>query len=126
MGVKVENRIELLMQSLNKFYENKEYIQKVIEISGSDISKRLLDWFVTNYCKKYTIILDNGERGFHVYQNYRLLLKSYSKDHFDPFCRTDKILFQYGEEDDQVIETSCGQLCFFRWCFQNNIFEYVE
>jgi hypothetical protein len=25
-----------------------------------------------------------------------------------------------------MIETSCGQLLFFKWCFQNNIIMYVE
>jgi hypothetical protein len=59
-----------------------------------------------------------------VYQNYKLQLKSFSKKQFDPFCRKNKILFYYN--NDNYIETSCGQLCFFRWCFENSILNYVQ
>ncbi len=30
------------------------------------------------------------------------------------------------EIERDYIETSCGQLCFFRWCFENNILDYVK
>ena len=52
------------------------------------------------------------------------MLKSFSKSRFDPFCRKNKIIFYYTDTD--YIETSCGQLCFFRWCFENNILNYVK
>ena len=122
-------RLDLLMPNLEKFYREQKNINIIIDIieSKSDLSRRVLDWFVTNYSKKYIIILnqDNGVTGggFNVYQNYKLQLKSYSKCNFDPFCRKDKILFYY--TDDKFIQTSCGQLCFFRWCIQNNILDYV-
>ncbi len=51
------------------------------------------------------------------------MLKSFSKSNFDPFCRKNKIIFEYRGKN---IETSCGQLCFFRWCFQNDILEYIH
>ena len=52
------------------------------------------------------------------------MLKSFSKSSFDPFCRKNKIVFYYN--DTEYIETSSGQLCFFRWCFENNIIDYVK
>ena len=52
------------------------------------------------------------------------MLKSFSKRQFDPFCRKNKIIFYY--TDTEYIETSCGQLCFFRWCFENKILDYVQ
>ncbi len=52
------------------------------------------------------------------------MLKSFSKKAFDPFCRKNKIILYYN--DTEFIETSCGQLCFFKWCFQYNILDYVE
>lgn len=115
-------KLDLLMASLNTFYKDRpECIDEINSIitQKSQISLRILDWFVTNYAKKYkTVINDNID----VYINYKLMLKSFSKSNFDPFCRKNKIIFEYREK---VIETSCGQLCFFRWCFQNDILKYV-
>ncbi len=126
MHVIIENKTDILMKSLTEFYNRDNFvcinkIRSIIE-SKSDMSLRLLDWFVTNYSKKHSIIL--GDK-FDVYQNYKLQLKSYSKKQFDPFCRKQKIVFYY-DNDESFIETSCGQLCFFRWCFQNNILDYIK
>ena len=124
----IETRTDLLMSSLTNFY-TKNYIQEIDDIINfkSELSLRVLDWFVTNYSKKYIIILNSVNKGggFNVYQNYKLQLKSYSKSNFDPFCRKDKLLFYYSD-NNKYIETSCGQLCFFRWCFENNILDYIK
>jgi hypothetical protein len=118
----MDTKLSLLMRSLTEFYKESKYVYKMKEIvdQNSIISLRILDWFITNYSKKNRTIINS----FDVYQNYKLQLKSYSKKQFDPFCRKNKIIFYYTDED--YIETSCGQLCFFRWCFENNILEYVE
>lgn len=122
----VDTKLSLLMKSLTQFYKNIKYIEEIKDIidQNSVISLRILDWFITNYSKKYRTIIYYNNRTIDVYQNYKLQLKSFSKSAFDPFCRKNKIIFYYTEED--YIETSCGQLCFFRWCFENNILEYVK
>ena len=114
------------MKSLTDFYKNPIYIEQMKNIvdQNSVISLRILDWFITNYSKKYRTIIKNKDSTLDVYQNYKLQLKSFSKKQFDPFCRKNKILFYYN--DDNYIETSCGQLCFFRWCFENSILNYVQ
>ena len=121
--------MDLLMASLGVFYKNvPEYIEEIKRIVNyeSEISLRVLDWFVTNYVKKYIIIIDSGDgQGFNVYHDYKLQLKSYSKSHFDPFCRKNKIMYFY-LDDMESIPTSCGQLCFFRWCFERKILDYVK
>jgi hypothetical protein len=118
-----ESKLSLLMGSLTEFYQNKTYIDEIKNIVDQNnvISLRILDWFITNYSKKNQVIISNN---FNVYQNYKLMLKSFSKSRFDPFCRKNKIIFYYTDAD--FIETSCGQLCFFRWCFENNILNYVK
>jgi hypothetical protein len=118
------DKVSLLMQSLNDFYKDSKYIDKLKPIleQSSGVSLRVLDWFITNFAKKNRVVLNNT---FDVYLNYKLQLRSYSKKQFDPFCRKNKILFVYNDNND-FIETSCGQLCFFRWCFQNDILSYVE
>lgn len=117
------DKVALLMKSLNDFYKDEKHIGvlKPILNQESTISLRILDWFITNYSKKNRVILHNT---FDIYQNYKLQLRSYSKKQFDPFCRKNKILFYYNNKD--FLETSCGQLCFFRWCIQNGILEYVD
>lgn len=122
----VDTKLSLLMKSLTQFYKDLKYIKEIKDIvdQNSVISLRILDWFITNYAKKYRTIVFHNNRSIDVYQNYKLQLKSYSKSAFDPFCRKNKIIFYYTEEE--YIETSCGQLCFFRWCFENNILEYVK
>jgi hypothetical protein len=56
--------------------------------------------------------------------SYRNQLKAYSKEKFDPFRRNEHILFYY--ENNKSIETTHGQLNFFRWVIQNDILEYIR
>jgi hypothetical protein len=95
----------------------------------SKISLRIVDWFVTNYAKKHFVVynvtdeLGNSNR-FKVYNDYKLKLKSYSKRRFDPFCRWERIQFPYLENN--YVETTIGQLNFFKWSIENDILKYIE
>lgn len=121
---------DLLMQSLSKFYSIKGNIQKIIPIINgeSEISLRLIDWFITNYSKKNQTIItkkvSNNVVHLNVYLSYRSQLKSYSKTNFDPFRRRDRITFYY--DNKKNIETTIGQLNMFRWILQSDILEYVD
>jgi hypothetical protein len=128
----MDDKTQLIIQSLSGFYKNKDNlktIQLIIE-QKHKLSLRILDWFVTNYCKKTKIYITNtnnnplSKKNLDVYQIYKLKLKAYSKLYMDPFCRKHKIDYYYGEKD--YLQTSCGQLCFFKWCIEDNILEYVE
>jgi len=61
---------------------------------------------------------------FKVYNEYKLKLKAYSKKRFDPFCRWERISIPYDEE--KFMETTIGQLNFFKWAIENNIIAYIE
>jgi len=89
----------------------------------SKISLRIVDWFVTNYAKKYYTIFEDADR-FKVYNDYKLKLKAYSKKRFDPFCRWDRISIPYDETN--YMETTIGQLNFFKWAIENDIIQYIE
>ena len=52
------------------------------------------------------------------------MLKSYSKRRFDPFCRWDRITIPLNETEH--IQTTIGQLNFFKWAMENKIIEYIE
>jgi hypothetical protein len=127
---KVSDSKNLLMMSLSKFYNVKTNINKVLPLieQRSDISLRLVDWFVTNYAKKNNTVITKELNGniihFNVYLSYRNQLKAYSKEKFDPFRRNEHILFYY--DSNNYIETTHGQLNFFRWVIQNDILDYIR
>ena len=115
----------LLLNNLMKFYNKDNNIEKILPIINGDsqISLRLIDWFVTNYSKKNFIVMKENKR-FNVYIDYKLKLKAYSKKRFDPFCRWDRITIPY--KKDSLMETTIGQLNFFRWILENNILDYIK
>ncbi len=118
---------QLLLTSLLDFYNDTTHLKTMINIINgeSTISLRIIDWFVTNYAKKnYTIyVLPNYPR-FKVYNDYKLKLKAYSKKRFDPFCRWDRIVIPY--DGCNNMETTIGQLNFFRWAIENKIIDYIK
>jgi hypothetical protein len=116
----------LLLNNLLKFYNLDNNIDKILPIINGEslISLRLVDWFVTNYSKKNYTIIENKNKRFKVYTDYKLKLKAYSKKRFDPFCRWERITIPY--KSNISIQTTIGQLNFFRWLLENNIIKYIE
>lgn len=124
----------LLMSNLMDFYNNHGNLEKMMKIINgeSEISLRIVDWFVTNFAKKYytvyelpqTVGENTSNMRFKVYNDYKLKLKAYSKKRFDPFCRWDRISIPYNE--NQVMETTIGQLNFFKWAIENKIVDYIK
>jgi hypothetical protein len=132
MSLSLSTQNNLLMSRLKAFYSennysNMKYILPYIN-GDSSISLRLIDWFVTNFAKKnYTVY--NVERNgsvvrFKVFIDYKLRLRAYGKKKFDPFCRWERITMPY--ENDTKIETTIGQLNFFKWALENNILTFIE
>lgn len=133
------NQNDTLISSLLAFYKvdidgvynPDNHLDKMFKIisGASNISLRIVDWFVTNYAKKnftlYTFLDASGQpKRFKVYNHYKLSLKSYSKYRFDPFCRQTRISIDY--KDGTCIETTIAQLNFFKWAFENKVIDYVE
>jgi len=122
---------DLLLNNLMDFYKDEKTLNRMLKIitGESKISLRIVDWFSTNYAKKYYTIFnidedsENGRR-FKVYVDYKLKLKAYSKKRFDPFCRWDRISIPY--KKDTCIETTIGQLNFFKWALENKVIDYIE
>lgn len=131
----------LLLSSINKFYkQNPEYMDKLVDIieGKSKISLRVIDWLVTHYAKRNNIVYwvndDNKDicvevdknsvkscRKFRLYEDYRVQLKSFTKMYFDPFRRHNRITC-----DGVYVETTIGQLNFFKWVFKNGVLLYIE
>ena len=127
MNNNIIDQNELLLSKIMKFYNKNNNFNKMLKIINgeSNISLRIIDWFTTNYAKKYfTIYSTKRDKRFKVYDNYKLKLKAYKKSRFDPFCRWDRITIPYN--DDSCMETTIGQLNFFKWAIENKIIEYIE
>lgn len=127
-NIQITSQENMIMKSLEKFYEVPENISLFIPIvnSESKISIRLIDHFVTKYSKtnkiSYKIKENDIELSFNVHSSYKQQLKAYQKRHFDPFSRGDRI--PYFMEDSCVI-TTIGQLNFFRWFITKRVYEYI-
>ena len=125
---KLHTQNDLLMTNLMEFYKETRHLQKIISIINgeSKISLRIVDWFVTNYAKKnYTVYnIDEDHTRFKVYNDYKLKLKAYSKKRFDPFCRWERITIPY--DSTKQMETTIGQLNFFKWAIEHKILDYIE
>ena len=70
---------DLLLTNLLEYYKDYSLLEKMLKIitGESKISLRIVDWFATNYAKKYytTYDIDDSKR-FKVYVDYKLKLKA--------------------------------------------------
>ena len=149
----IKGKQELLLVSLNNFYDNEFNKLALLDIleGKNKISLRIIDWFVTNYSKKNNTEYplkrkitspkrttlkkihgktskkddsrNNSNNYVNVFLSYKNQLDGYSKKHFDPFCRRNRIEFTFN--DGSNIVTTVGQLNFFRWAIQSNILNYI-
>jgi hypothetical protein len=150
----IEGKQELLLVSLNDFYDNEYNKLALMDILNgkNKISLRIIDWFVTNYSKKNNIEYplkkkmtspkrttlkrihgksskkddsrnSSNVQHINVFLSYKNQLDGYSKKHFDPFCRRNRIEFTFN--DNNKIVTTVGQLNFFRWAIQSNVLNYI-
>ena len=125
----------LLYNRLDEYFTKQENIEIMMNIlNDSKISLRVIDWFVTNYSKRYNIeyniYIDKSKKKtlietkniynrINIFIDYKSQLKSYPKKNFDPFCRRERINYK------GKLETTMGQLNFFKWSIDNLILEYV-
>ena len=140
----------LLLTSLTAHYQkNKNHRQILYEINEgiSPVSLRAIDWFVTHYAKLKSVLYwipdsagaswlkhappTSGAsaeqyRKFNLYLEYRAQLKAYTKLYFDPFRRHERITFVLEQQPLRTIETTIGQLNFFRWALQQHVIDYIS
>ena len=128
MSKSYDTQNSLMLDNLLEFYDRNDNLETMLKIINGEsrISLRIIDWFATNYAKKYFTLYNIGNRRFKVYIDYKLKLKAYSKKRFDPFCRWDRITIPYKKDENISIQTTIGQLNFFKWALENNVIKYIE
>lgn len=130
---------EWLLNTLLDFYKDNENLEVlkqmvnrefVVGDNSKKLSIRMVNWFVTNYAKQHFTVYDvptqkvgQPDRRFFVWTNYKSTEDSYSKQMFDPYCRKERVLIPYKEA--QSIETTVGQLNFFKWAIVNKVLDYI-
>ena len=125
----MNNSSELLLISLKDFYDQKENTENLMQIidGGSSISLRLIDWFITNYCKNVKDQNPNYKRLKGIYQDYRSQLKAYKKACFDPFRRRQRLSFTIDQDSSSTsINTTVGQLNFFKWAIDGGVIKFID
>ena len=139
----ISSKESLLKIKLLEFYKDSSNLKIFLPIilQQTRLSLRSLDWFVTNYSKKYNTnytIVKNGEQiSYFPFKSYKSQLKAYSKKFCDPFCRRDRVIFDYSSMEiidfkqdikinhKEYIITTIGQLNFFRFAISDNIINYA-
>jgi len=112
-----QSQNELLLNNLLDFYNRDGNMEKMMNIINGEsrTSLRIIDWFVTNFAKKnftvYSIPAKN--RCSTVYNGEENMER-----------RRERIMIPYA--DDTFLETTIGQLNFFKWAIDNRVLEYIE
>ena len=127
----------LIRNKLLSFYKDTTNLNTFLEIilQKSRLSLRSIDWFVTNYSKKNVISYSLNGTFFFPFKAYKAQLKAYSKKFCNPFCRRNRIKFDYKnfvfkpaeqkiDHEDYVLTTT-GQLNFFKFAIENKIIDYA-
>jgi hypothetical protein len=134
---------EWLLSNLLEFYKNREYLEIVKKIINREfviqkskkLSIRIVNWFVTNYAKQHFTVYEIPEKidtscdskiptkRFFVWTSYKSTEDSFSKIFFDPYSRQERILIPY--DNQNKIETTIGQLHFFKWAIINKVIDYI-
>lgn len=128
---RIQGKQDFIVRWLQEFYNQPGRLAEILPIltGTSPVSLRLIDWFVTNYSKKFNVsypLVDEAgsTRQFMVHFHYKRELKAYSKRLFDPFCRRERISFQIRGQAP-IEETTVGQLNFFRWAIEMGVIRYI-
>ena len=151
----IQGKQELLLVSLNKFYQEKNNKKNLIKILNGEtkISLRIIDWFVTNYSKKNLIeyIVSNKIKSPKRTTLKKTTFNKMSKKDRSKYTSANKqfnVFLSYRSQlrayskkqfdpfcrrnridfyfnDEEFITTTVGQLNFFRWALDNNVIDYI-
>ena len=110
----IPKEIHILTQADVFFTNHPHHLDTFIKIidGRSHISCRMLNQFVTKFCKINNDFIQ-------IYDSYKNNVEQYSTKYFDPFCRKQKV--EYAAYNNVKMITSVGQINFFKWICDNNI-----
>jgi len=116
----ISTQEDWVLHRLESFYtpDRLTLLRNILE-NKTNLSLRILDWFVTNYSKMNNVsYISKAGKHVIVYLAYKSHLKAYSKKMFDPFCRWTRVNFH-------GVSTTVGQLNFFAWAIEDDVIDYL-
>jgi hypothetical protein len=123
----------MLTEKLLGFY-TPELFQLLRDIVSrrTGFSLRIIYWFVTSYSRRMQCNYMFGDERVIVYSEYKAIMRSYQNTCFDPFCRRARVYVDTslcamvdGPVGGDVLETTTGQLNFFRWAISRGVLLYA-
>ena len=127
------SRTRMLTEKLLGFY-TPELFQLLRDIVSrrTGFSLRIIYWFVTSYSRRMQCNYMFGDERVIVYSEYKAIMRSYQNTCFDPFCRRARVYVDTslcamvdGPVGGDVLETTTGQLNFFRWAISRGVLLYA-
>lgn len=114
----------LLISVLDWYNEDESNVRKFYDIlkHKNGLSLRIIDWLITNFSKKVNVSIENHGIPGDLHRDYHKNLSAHNKKNFDPFARRERICILLGDEKRF---STIGQLNFFRWFLQKNIYSYL-
>ena len=126
--------------------EGKDISLRVLDWFVTNYAKnRLVVYPITYKLRQEENKITGRIEQFDVWTEYKSQLKSFSKEMFDPFCRLENdtttkevkkkrtrnkcrklMRFYYNTGEGDYLETTLGQLNFFRWIITNKILDYIK
>lgn len=114
-----------------KEFDLPEHIEKDI----NTLSLRSLEWLVTNYSKKFAVVLYSKDKQseIDIHSSYRNRLGLCRRSLFDPFCRDIRVYYTWNLKDKKtqemkevVLITTVGQLNFMKWADEHDVIQYAK
>lgn len=114
-----------MMQSINKFFDNKVYFTLMNNIINhqDEISLRLLEFMFTKYSKRQQVVLIINNDPIFLCDLYADGLESYGKARYDCFKRHERVIFTKHGID---LETTVGQLQFFKHIIPTGAIDFAR
>ena len=135
-GVGYEKAAGLMEGYVQHFFSQssvqQEYLTYFGTASSTPLRNRILDFFITQYCRECPILLNRHIHLFrlvNVYTDYKAQLKSFTKRWFNLFARTHELTIHFDAEDATTpvdITRPLGYWNYIRWLIENDILMYVR
>ena len=121
--------MSILHDALVSFFNNQENYNKLTEsMKSKNLPPRLLDFFVTQFCKNEPIFIYITPKIHNIgiidiYTSYKLQLKSFHKKNFNLFEKKPEVRI---ENRNKSVLLSLPKINVYKWLIENDILSYIQ
>jgi len=92
-------------------------------LANKHTQPRLIDYYVTQYCKNNPEFFVNTESVSDVYNSYKLQLKGYHKKHFNLFCKKNIVSLKC---ESSTLLLPLAKVNVYKWLISNKITNLLD